>query len=222
MKLRTRLLLILVVVAGMSLVAMPAFAKKEVTPTVEAANHLEYFGEKHEWLPSEVSVPAEGAVNLANKTGTNHGVEWKSGPETPSCNGTIPIGNSPAASGSSWSGSCKFNKAGTYVFWCTVHGSEMKETVTVNPVAPSISHVAPGKGPAAGGTTVTITGAHFSEATAVHFGALEATHFEVLSPTSATAVSPEEAPGKVEVTVTTPSGTSVSKKAHFKFLKPKK
>jgi hypothetical protein len=63
---------------------------------------------------------------------TPHGVEWKSGPNTPSCTSEVPVGTSPAASGTNWSGSCTFTQPGTYVFWCTVHGSSMSETVTVS------------------------------------------------------------------------------------------
>jgi plastocyanin len=222
MTLRARLLLTAAVTTGTSLLAIPAFAVKEKIPTVEARNVREYIGEKREWSPPETSVPDEGGVvNLANKTGVSHGVEWKGGPETPSCNGSVPVGTSPAASGPSWSGSCTFNKPGTYVFWCTVHGSEMTETITVKAVAPSIKKVTPAKGPAAGGTTVTIVGAHLGEASAVHFGASEAVSFEKVSSTLLTAVSPAEVPGKVQVSVTTPAGTSASTKAHFKYLKPK-
>jgi hypothetical protein len=97
----------------------------------------------------------------------------------------------------------------------------MTETITVNPVAPSIKKVMPAKGPAAGGTMVTIIGAHLGEASAVHFGAAEAVSFEKISSTQLTAVSPAGAPGKVQVTVTTPAGTTESTKAHFKYLKPK-
>ncbi len=49
---------------------------------------------------------------------------------------------------------------------------------------------------------------NFTGATAVDFGSKSATSFTVNSPTSITAVSPVGAKGKVEVTVTTPEGTS--------------
>jgi hypothetical protein len=41
------------------------------------------------------------------------------------------VGTSGASSGTKWSGTCTFVKPGTYTFWCTVHHSEMTETVTV-------------------------------------------------------------------------------------------
>ncbi|HWD55716.1 MAG TPA: choice-of-anchor P family protein [Acidimicrobiales bacterium] len=77
----------------------------------------------------------------------------------------------------------------------------------------TVSGINPTAGPVAGGTTVTITGNGFTTATAVHFGTAAATSFLVNSDTSITAVSPASplAPpgtGPVDVTVTTPLGTS--------------
>ena len=73
-----------------------------------------------------------------------------------------------------------------------------------------------------GGTTVTLTGTNFTRATAVKFGSTNATSFTVKtvkSVTSITAVSPPETPATVDVTVTTPGGTSaISTKDHFKFV----
>ncbi len=77
----------------------------------------------------------------------------------------------------------------------------------VNP--PTVSTVNPNKGPEVGGTSVTITGTNFNEATAVTFGSSNATSFAVISTTSITAVSPAGA-GTVGVNVTTSGGTSPS------------
>jgi hypothetical protein len=73
---------------------------------------------------------------------------------------------------------------------------------------PTIAKLAPVKGGAGGGTTVTITGTNYTEVAAVHFGAVAATSFTVNSTTSITATSPEEPVGNVNVTVTNPGGTS--------------
>jgi phospholipase C len=73
--------------------------------------------------------------------------------------------------------------------------------------APTVSDVSPGKGPTGGGTTVTITGANFGEASAVTFGSAGAS-FTLASGTSITATSPAQPPGTVDITVTTPGGTS--------------
>jgi DNA-binding beta-propeller fold protein YncE len=72
---------------------------------------------------------------------------------------------------------------------------------------PTVTKVEPNIGPAAGGTSVTITGTGFSGATAVKFGSTNATSFTVNSEGSITAVSPAGT-GPVHVTVTTPAGTS--------------
>lgn len=75
------------------------------------------------------------------------------------------------------------------------------------PSGPSISGLEPTSGPSSGGTPVAITGLSFTGATAVKFGANEASSFMVNSEESITAVSPPGA-GTVDVSVTTPSGTT--------------
>jgi hypothetical protein len=78
---------------------------------------------------------------------------------------------------------------------------------TVTSARPSVTAVAPASGPVAGGRTVTITGTNLSGASAVHFGAKRASILTV-SPTTITVRSPAGTPGTVDVTVTTPQGTS--------------
>ncbi|HEX3946209.1 MAG TPA: IPT/TIG domain-containing protein, partial [Acidimicrobiales bacterium] len=76
---------------------------------------------------------------------------------------------------------------------------------------PAISAVSPDVGPAAGGTTVTVTGTGFTGTTAVHFGSHAAASFDVDSATELTAVSPGGAgvvPGVVDVSVTTSTGAT--------------
>jgi hypothetical protein len=83
---------------------------------------------------------------------------------------------------------------------------------------PTVTKLSPASGPVAGGTPVTITGTNFSGVTAVKFGANATTSFTVNSATSLTAIAPAEAAGKVDVTVTTPNGTSaLSAKDHYSF-----
>jgi hypothetical protein len=72
---------------------------------------------------------------------------------------------------------------------------------------PTLSSLTPTQGASSGGTTVTLTGSNLSGATAVQFGG-EAASFTVDSGTQITAVSPAHAAGPVDVTVTTPGGTS--------------
>lgn len=85
---------------------------------------------------------------------------------------------------------------------------------------PSVRKLTPKKGPAGGGTVVTVTGANFVGVTGVMFGSSAASVTSVSS-TSLTAVSPTGV-GRVNVTVTTPNGTSaLGSKDRFKYLKRK-
>jgi plastocyanin len=199
---------------------VPAIAGSKANPKIEAFNEGVYFGAHHFWKPSSATVTSGGAVNLSNPTTVNHGVEWRSGPTTPSCTSGVPVGTSPASSGSKWAGTCTFTQTGTYTFYCTVHGAEMTATVTVNPAPLKIRKLSPKKGPPTGATSVTITGTGFTGATAVKFGSVDAAKYVVSSDTLITAVSPPEPSGVVDVRVTTPAGTSpVSGHDHFKYLK---
>ena len=89
--------------------------------------------------------------------------------------------------------------------------------------APAVTAVTPASGPSVtsstasattpGGTAVTITGSNFTGATAVHFGSAAATGVTVVSATTITATSPTIANSignTVDVTVTTPGGTSAT------------
>ena len=75
-------------------------------------------------------------------------------------------------------------------------------------VVPAVTSVSPGTGSTAGGITVTINGTNFTGATAVKFGAVAATSFTVNSNGTITAISPAGTAGTVDVSVTTPNGTS--------------
>lgn len=88
----------------------------------------------------------------------------------------------------------------------TSYGNDQTFTTIAN--APTITRLAPNKGPAAGGTKVTITGTSFTGVTEVKFGTAKAASFTVNSATSITAVSPTGTTGVAEVTVATPHGES--------------
>ncbi len=79
--------------------------------------------------------------------------------------------------------------------------------------APDVTGILPQSGPTAGGTSVTITGSHFTGATQVDFGSTAATQITVNSDTSITATSPAESLGTVDVTVVTAGGTSAASSA---------
>ena len=76
--------------------------------------------------------------------------------------------------------------------------------------APTVVSLSPTSGPQAGGTTVTITGTHFTGATQVTFGGTDATGYTVVNATTITATAPPGTPGSADVRVTTPSGTSAN------------
>ena len=75
--------------------------------------------------------------------------------------------------------------------------------------APAVSSVLPGVGLPLAGVPVTITGTNLEGATAVKFGAASALSFHVESETTITAMAPP-GEGTVDVTVTTPRGTSAT------------
>jgi alpha-tubulin suppressor-like RCC1 family protein len=72
---------------------------------------------------------------------------------------------------------------------------------------PSVTKVEPALGFPSGGTAVTITGANLTGATGVKFGSAAAASFTIESSTTIKAVSPPGS-GTVDITVTTPTGTS--------------
>lgn len=101
-------------------------------PTIEVTgNSLATYA----WTPSTAEVESGNSVAFKNATANPHGLVWESGdPETPSCTGTPSVGQA------NWSGSCTFAQGGTYKFYCPVHPTIMKGTVTVSgPAAPVVS-----------------------------------------------------------------------------------
>lgn len=77
-----------------------------------------------------------------------------------------------------------------------------------------ITSLEPSGGTTLGGTNVTINGNKFTGATAVHFGAIPVGSFTVVDDTKITTSSPAtSSTGVVDVTVTTPSGTTPIAKA---------
>jgi plastocyanin len=119
----------LMALVGAFLAMLPAVASSETSPTVEAVNTGLY---SHAWSPAQATVSAGGVVSFRNATTVAHGVEWVGGPVRPECSSGVPVGTTAAASGTEWSGTCAFAQAGTYTFYCTVHGPEMTGTVTVS------------------------------------------------------------------------------------------
>ena len=78
---------------------------------------------------------------------------------------------------------------------------------------PTVTSISPTAGPLGGGTSVTINGTNFSNATAVTFGGTAATGFTVINPTVITATAPAGSAGTVDIRVTTVGGTSATSAA---------
>ena len=77
-------------------------------------------------------------------------------------------------------------------------------------VSPTVTELSPSSGVIVGGTSVVITGTHFTGAASVNFGATPATNVTVLSATMMTATAPAGSSGPVNVTITTQFGTSAT------------
>ena len=86
--------------------------------------------------------------------------------------------------------------------------STAQVTVTVTQAPPTVTGISPNSGPAAGGTSLTITGTGFTNVTAISFGDTPAAYYMVMSPTSIYVGVPAHLSGAVDVTVSTSAGTS--------------
>jgi hypothetical protein len=86
--------------------------------------------------------------------------------------------------------------------------------------APEVGNVAPAVGPPSGGTAVVIGGSNFAGTTAVDFGSTPAS-FIVKTAGRIEAIAPPGAEGTVDVTVTSPEGTSaVGRSDHYSYVPP--
>jgi hypothetical protein len=83
---------------------------------------------------------------------------------------------------------------------------------------PAVTAVSPTSGSIVGGTQVVIMGSGFSAASAVNFGTTPADSYSVLSDNAIQAYAPAQAAGTIDITVTTPSGTSGTSSAdHYTY-----
>ncbi len=129
MRLRKRHLPFIALLAVMAGV-FPAVAGASASITAVDSGFYEHFWEANGLVPAEVGITPSSAVSFAYPSGVNyHYPVFESGPAAPACTG-LPHGISEAGPG--WSGSCTFTAAGTYEFWCGVHGAAMKAFVYVN------------------------------------------------------------------------------------------
>lgn len=121
-------------------------------------------------------------------------------------------------------------RSGTYTYptpgacdgWFGSGSQQVRITATWEDPVPTITEVSPASGTYAGGTSVTLTGTNFTNATDVDFGTTAASSFTVNSATSISATTPAHAVGTVDVTVTTAAGTSATTGTgnDFEFIVP--
>lgn len=97
--------------------------------------------------------------------------------------------------------------------------ASLKASVTTPVAPPTVASITPATGPAAGGTTVTVSGAGFTGETGVTIGGTPATGVTVLNDTTLTAVTPPGTAGApVDVIVTTAGGSNATGNALFTFV----
>jgi hypothetical protein len=169
-------------------------------------------------LPSVVLTPPTGTANI----GTMHTVTATIGNPGGSISGqtvhfTVTGANSASGSGTTnTSGQATFTYTGTNVGTDTITGTFSTATGTASMVwttngrgcKPVVKHVFPIGNPKMEIVRVLITGTCLGGATHVTFGSVAATSFTVGYGGNITASPPQQLAGKVDVTVTTPSGTS--------------
>lgn len=118
------------IVLGAGLAVLPGVASSETTPTINATEEPGYTETSFHWTPSQVDVASGGTVRFVNGSMTvPHGIVWSGGPVTPTCEASVPVG--ATSSGTNWNGACTFAQAGTYTFYCSVHGPNMSGSVVV-------------------------------------------------------------------------------------------
>jgi hypothetical protein len=96
--------------------------------------------------------------------------------------------------------------------------SEVSYTPSSTPPPPSLTSVAPTSGPAAGGTTITLTGSNFAIGASVRVNGVSATSVTIVSTTTITAVTPAGTAGARTVQVTNPDGQSASLSSAFTYV----
>jgi hypothetical protein len=83
--------------------------------------------------------------------------------------------------------------------------------------SPTLTAVSPASGPAAGGTTITLTGSNFVSGATVRVGGTPATNVALVSATRLTARTPAGTAGARDVQVTNPNGQSATRSGAFTY-----
>lgn len=100
-------------------------------------------------------------------------------------------------------------------------GSAVAPAFPAGRAAPVVTGLTPDRGPAGGGTWVTISGGGFAGVTAVRFAAAPASRFVVVSASVIRVLAPGGSPGTVDVRVVNRAGTSAATAAdRFTYTRP--
>jgi len=174
------------------------------TSAVSAADHYTY-----DAPPSVSSVSPKAGPTTGGTTVTINGANFLSG-------ASVKFGTTASAS-------VTFVSATQLKALAPAHAAGTVDVTVITPGGPSlasaadhytydarpaVSGVSPKAGPTTGGTTVPITGANFLAGASVKFGAAASATVTFVSATQLKAVAPAHAAGTVDVTVSTPGGTS--------------
>lgn len=204
------------------------------TPGAGGGDNYWTYATQSNTAPTVATANATGDVTNpgANVQNYGNGADWP----TPTQNGNVTTVGSTAANnyfgtqdmggnvrewledgannrdirGTSWSGSAAQSSSGdvstapnTSVF--VTHGFRVASPPLV---LPTVTGVSPNTGATVGGTSVTLTGTHFTEASSVTFSGTAAANLVVVNATTITCTTPARVAGPSSVLVTTPGGTN--------------
>jgi plastocyanin len=161
--------------------------------------------------PESVTVAVGTAVVWTNQTGVAHTTSSCTAaacPGAPANTGSNTFSN-PVAAANGSTASFTFTSAGTYTYYCMIHGyAAMHGKIIVVGAGPAVSKFTPTSGRA--GIKVTITGHNLAHATSVKFNGTSA----VISSDSTTRIVVKVPVGATtgKIAITTSSGTATSAK----------
>jgi hypothetical protein len=196
---------------GTQLTALaPAHAAGGVNVSVTTPGGATTLGNSYTYLvaPTLTSVsPAEGPSS-GGTTVTLTGSGFRAGMQ-------VSVGGTPAAvvsinpAGTSMTATTPAHAAGLVgVSVMTPGGSDTLANSFTYVAPPTLASVNPADGPAAGGTTVTITGTGLTGTTDVTFDGVPCTGLVVVSDTEVTVDTPPHPAGLVDVVMSTPAGSA--------------
>jgi plastocyanin len=137
-------LLIAALLAGVAAAVMlPAMAPGDAPPTTASFTAQDFAWNATGGTTHSVTVAVGGTVDFGYPSGTSsHNADFAGGPAPSSCTQTAGVDSGPVPplpafpTARGWSGSCRFDAAGTYSFHCDLHAFMTGTVVVVDPNAP--------------------------------------------------------------------------------------